>query len=166
MITGKEFAKAALQNHSRPFTRIKAGHPMAEQDSFETTMNERRTIHPGRVRALLARRRTQHEVREQREADIKRRVATQLRAMIRTLEFEAAQLDRSISSELELARVRDPSHFGYPISVRTMTLRRDNLKSSIVALSERLAVTDDELVRSVPEPKSVQKVFEKIGQTG
>jgi hypothetical protein len=140
---------------------------MAEQNSFETTINERRTIRPGRVHALLARRQTQHEAREQREAKFKQRVATQLRAMIRTLEFEAAQLDNSICSELELARVRDPSHFGYPISVRTMTMRRDNLKISIAALSRRLAVADVELVESVTAPKkSVQKVFENTGQAG
>jgi hypothetical protein len=131
---------------------------MSEQDYFETTKIGRRTYRPGRVRSLLAKRRAQDEVRAQREADIKRRAAIQLSAMIRTLEQEVAQLNGSISSELELARVRDPSHFGYPISVRAMTARRDNLKITIGALLERAG---DAGCRSATDrAKSVEKVFE------
>jgi hypothetical protein len=37
--------------------------------------------------------------------------------MIPNLEWEVAHLNDSIRSELELARVRDFTHFGYPISV-------------------------------------------------
>jgi hypothetical protein len=62
--------------------------------------------------------------------------------MIANLEQEVANLDDGISSELTLARVRDPSHFAYPISVRTMQARRENLKTTIAALSNRLALTD------------------------
>jgi cell division protein FtsB len=91
----------------------------------------------------LAKRQAQNEARKQREIEIKRRAATQLRTMIVTLEREVANLDDGISSELILARVRDPSHFAYPISVRTMQARRENLKATIAALSDRLALTDD-----------------------
>jgi hypothetical protein len=115
---------------------------MAGQRYFETTTNDDVHYRPGRTRALLAKRRAQKEAREQRDADIKQRTAKKLRTAISTLEREVAHLDGSISSELELARVRDPSHFGYPISVRTMTTRRDNLKATISLLSDRLTLTD------------------------
>ena len=114
-----------------------------EQHYFETTEIERRNNHPGRVRELFAKRRAQHAARQLRETESKRREAMQLERMIFNLGREVAQLDDSIISELELARVRDPSHFGYPNSVRTMTARRDNLKATIAALSDRLAMTDE-----------------------
>jgi hypothetical protein len=116
---------------------------MTERYYFETTKSRRRNDHAGHVRALVAKRRAQHEARQLREAETKRRAATQLELMISNLEREVAQLESSISSELELADVRDPSHFGFPISVRTMTNRRDNLRVTIVVLSDRLAMTDE-----------------------
>jgi cell division protein FtsB len=116
---------------------------MTDQHYFETPEIAPRSDHPGRKLSILAKRQAQNEARKQREIEIKRRAATQLRTMIVTLEREVANLDDGISSELILARVRDPSHFAYPISVRTMQARRENLKATIAALSDRLALTDD-----------------------
>ena len=116
---------------------------MTKQCHFETVKIKCGNNHPGRIRAILAKRQAQNEAREQREIEIKRRAATQLRTMIVTLEREVANLGDGISSELMLARVRDPSHFAYPISVKTMQARRENLKATIAALSDRLALTDD-----------------------
>jgi cell division protein FtsB len=116
---------------------------MTDQHYFETAETARRSDHPGRKLSILAKHQAQNEARKQREIEIKRRAATQLRTMIVTLEREVANLDDGISSELMLARVRDPSHFAYPISVRTMQARRENLKATIAALSDRLALTDD-----------------------
>jgi hypothetical protein len=116
---------------------------MMDQHYFETAETARRSDHPGRKLSILAKHQAQNEARKQREIEIKRRAATQLRTMIVTLEREVANLGDGISSELMLARVRDPSHFAYPISVKTMQARRENLKATIAALSDRLALTDD-----------------------
>jgi hypothetical protein len=122
---------------------------MADQHYFETAeIDPKRDDHPGRKRSILAKRQAQNEARKQREAEIKRRAAKQLRTMIAALEREVVNLDDGISSELALARVRDPSHFGYPMSVRTMRARRKNLKATIGALSDRLALTDDSPTQS------------------
>jgi len=116
---------------------------MTEQYHFETVKIKSGNNHPGRIRVLLAKRQAQNEARKQREIEIKRRAATQLRTMIVNLEREVTNLDDSISTELALASVRDPSHFAYPIAARTMQARRKNLKATIAALSDRLALTDN-----------------------
>ena len=116
---------------------------MTDQHYFDTAETARRSDHPGRKLSILAKHQAQNEARKQREIEIKRRAATQLRTMIVTLEREVANLGDGISSELMLARVRDPSHFAYPISVKTMQARRENLKATIAALSDRLALNDD-----------------------
>ena len=122
---------------------------MTKQCHFETVKIKCGNNHAGRIRAILAKRQAQNEAREQREIEIKRRAATQLRTMIANLEREVANLDDGISSELTLARVRDPSHFAYPISVRTMQARRENLKATIAVLSDRLALIDDAATQTV-----------------
>jgi cell division protein FtsB len=122
---------------------------MTDQHYFETAETARRSDHPGRKLSILAKHQAQDEARKQREIEIKRRAATQLRTLIVTLEREVANLDDGISSELMLARVRDPSHFAYPISVRTMHARRENLKATIAVLSDRLALIDDAATQTV-----------------
>jgi len=114
---------------------------MTGQYYFETAIIECRND-PRRVRALTAKREARNEAREQREIEINRRTATQLRTMIAGLEREIANLDVSINSELALASVREPSHFAYSILARTMQTRRENMKTTIAALSDRLALTD------------------------
>jgi hypothetical protein len=114
---------------------------MTLQYEFETVEIERGS-HPGQVPLLSAKRDAQNKAREQREIDTKKRTAMRLRATIADFERELANLDLSISSELALARVRDPSHFAYPISARMMKARHENLKATVAALSERLALTD------------------------
>jgi hypothetical protein len=94
---------------------------------------------PGRVGALSAKRQILNEACEQRDIEVKRRTAIQLRTTIAGFQREIANLDVSISSELELASVREPSHFAYPILARAMQARRENLKTAIATLSDRLA---------------------------
>ena len=128
---------------------------MTDQHHFETSEIDRRhDAHPGRRSSTLAKRQAQNEARKQREIEIKRRAATQLRTMIAALEREVANLDHGISSELALARFRDPSHFGYPVSARTMQARRENLKATIAALWDRLALSDDPLTQSMAAQRS------------
>jgi hypothetical protein len=114
---------------------------MTLQYEFETVETARGS-YPGRVPLLSAKRDAQSEVRKQREIEAKKRTAMRLRTVIADFERETANLDVSISSELAFARVRDPSHFAYPISARMMQARRENLKATVAALSERLALTD------------------------
>jgi hypothetical protein len=115
---------------------------MTSLSRFETVELECGNDHPGRVAVFLPKRQAQNEVREQREIEAKRQTAIRLRMMIASIERDIANLDASISSELALARVRKPSHFAYPIAARTMQARRENLKATVTALSDRLALTD------------------------
>jgi hypothetical protein len=119
---------------------------MTSQYYFETVEIEGENNHPGRVQAFLAKRQAQNEARKQKEIEVKRRTATRLRMMIASIERDIANLDASINSELELARIRKPFHFAYPIAARTMQARRENLKATVAALSDRLASTDVGLV--------------------
>jgi hypothetical protein len=114
---------------------------MTEQYHFETSNLKFGNI-PRRIRAVSAKRQAQNEARTEREIEVKRQTAIQLRAMLAGLEREIANLDSSIRSELELSRVREPSHFAYPILVRTMQARRENLQATIAGLSDRLALTE------------------------
>lgn len=113
---------------------------------FETVEIQGENHHPGRVQALLAKRQARNEACKQREIELKRRTATQLRMMIASIEREIANLDVSIDSELALARVRKPLHFACPIAAKAMQARRENLKATVAALSDRLALTDVGLV--------------------
>src|ERR1700731_731266 len=73
---------------------FKAEQFMTDQHYFETAEIDRnRDDHPGRKRSILAKRQAQNEARKQREIEIKRRSATQLRTMIAALEREVANLD-------------------------------------------------------------------------
>jgi hypothetical protein len=85
---------------------------------------------------------TTDESRRQPEINSARRKALQTRAAICEFECAVLDLDLQITAELEYARVRDPSHFAYPIAIRTMVARRDNMKATFVALSEQLARID------------------------
>lgn len=118
---------------------------MSEPCQFETSGDKRveeRPL-PGH---LASARQAQNEIRRKNEIDIKRRTVAHLRATIVKFEREVANLGESISSELALASIGEPSPFSYPSSVRTMLARRDNLNASIVALSDRLAKLDDSTV--------------------
>jgi hypothetical protein len=113
---------------------------MSEPCQFETSDDKRVEERPLPGRPPSAIRQAQNEIR--RKIEIKRRTAAQLRATIVKFEREVANLGESISSELALASIREPSPFAYPSSVRTMLARRDNLNASIAALSDRLAKVD------------------------
>jgi hypothetical protein len=115
---------------------------MTAADHFETVETQNGNNRPRRVRVLSAKRQAQDEARKEREIDAKRRTAIRLRMMIASIQQEIANLDVSINSELALARIRKTSHSAYQIAARTMHARRENLKATIAALSDRLALTD------------------------
>jgi hypothetical protein len=122
---------------------------MTDQHYFETVM--RRTDHPGRARALLAKRRLQAEDRKQMKINTHRRETMQIRTMIERLDRAVSSLESNIGAELARARVRDPSHFAYPIPARAMAARRDNLNATIAMLSGRLAKIDALLTDTVAD---------------
>jgi hypothetical protein len=115
---------------------------MSEPCQFETSDDKRVEKRPLPGRPPSAIPQAQNEIRRNSEIDIKRRTVAHLRATIVKFEREAANLGESISSELALASIQEPTPLAYPSSVRTMLARRDNLNASIAALSDRLAKFD------------------------
>jgi hypothetical protein len=115
--------------------RIRAEQFVKPQYQFETGGYKYGKNHPER----LAKRLAQHEARRQNELAASRREAGQLQAMIANLKREIVNLDDSIASELAMSRVREPSHFAYPISVTMMQARRANLQHTVAALTDRLS---------------------------
>ena len=98
--------------------------------------------HSGRGRALLEKRRLAAKRRREQEAAATLGEATRIRTMIANFELAIFSLDASIKAELASARVRDPFHFGFPISARAMMARRENLACTIAMLCERLGDTN------------------------
>jgi hypothetical protein len=111
---------------------------MLDRYDFATMTIKRGSKHPGRTRALFAKRQLQAELRKQREIHAIRRESMQIRATLEKLDRAVLSLDGDINAHLKQARVRDPSHFAYPIFARAMIARRDNLSATIAILSERL----------------------------
>jgi hypothetical protein len=112
---------------------------MMDQHYFETAKITPRSNEAARKRLILAKLQLREETRKQRQNLANQREAMQIRAMIATLDRSVSNLEAGIDAELQGARVRDPSHFAFPIAAKTMIARRDNLKTTIAALSERLA---------------------------
>jgi len=68
----------------------------------------------------------------------KARKAADLERMIGELECMAADLDRQIEAEEELAGVKDPQDLAYSTFAKSAILRRDNLRASIAELHVNL----------------------------
>ena len=96
--------------------------------------------HPGRVRAVQEKRRTIAERRREKEAAAARLEAKRIRTIIERFEMDIFGLDTIIKAELKSAAVSDPSHFAFPISLRMMMAKRDNLAATAATLSERLEI--------------------------
>jgi hypothetical protein len=109
------------------------------QYQFETIGHKARRDHPEGGDASLAKRRAQHEARRQKEQEANQREAGQLRTLIISLGQEVANLDDSIASELTQSGAPERPQLAYPTSVRMMHVRRDNLKNTIDALTDRLS---------------------------
>jgi hypothetical protein len=83
-------------------------------------------------------------MRSQRHYEIHRlalREAVQIRTLIAELDRVIRLLNRDIAAEEERARVYHQSDANYPILARTLTARRNNLKNTVAALEQRLAMT-------------------------
>jgi hypothetical protein len=90
-----------------------------------------------RVQAQAEKRQRRVEIRRAAELATSSRAAAQIRLLMTNIEVEAASLDARIAADLEIALVKDPSHPAFPASTKAMIGRRDNLKSTIRALSDR-----------------------------
>ena len=75
-------------------------------------------------------------------AEMARRDALRLRAMIAEIDHTIMALERSIEAELELAGVHDRRNFAYPTSARAMETRLENLRITRRALVGRLPIPE------------------------
>jgi hypothetical protein len=90
-----------------------------------------------RAQARAEKRQRQVEIRREAELAASNRIAAQICLLTAHLEVEVAKMDARIAADLVVAAVKDPSHSAFPISTKAMIARRDNLKATIRALSER-----------------------------
>jgi hypothetical protein len=112
---------------------------MTEQRHFETTTE---------YRARSPRTRNRSGNREEQDAQRGQKEIENLQATISDLERCVLVLQLDMAAEHTIARARDPSHFGCPIAVRTMTVRRNNLNVTLTTLSKRLSELTEPTVRS------------------
>lgn len=73
------------------------------------------------------------------QAEMARRDALRLRAMITEIEHSIMALEASIEAEQELAGVHDLRNLAYPMSARAMEARLENLGITRAALVSRLS---------------------------
>ena len=74
------------------------------------------------------------------------REAVQIQTLMSDLDRIVRIIDCDIAAEDKHARLFDPSQAEYPMLARQLTARRDNLRHTIAALEERLAIIDRKLV--------------------
>jgi len=77
------------------------------------------------------------------QAEMARRDALRLRAMITEIEHSIMALGRSIEAERELAGVDDRRNLAYPMSARAMEARLENLGITRGALVSRLSSLEE-----------------------
>ena len=108
---------------------------MNQELQFEATYLQRRILADSARQTTAERKRLATS-----EALMKRRQQTQ--AMLVGLQKDLRLLDQSIADELENSPTKDPHHFAFPMTVRALTARRDNLKATISLLLLELTKED------------------------
>jgi hypothetical protein len=78
------------------------------------------------------------------EADEKARKVADLEHMIREFENMAVDLDRQIRAEEDRTGVKDPAHFSYSTFAKSASQRRDNLRTSVEGLRQKLEAAQRE----------------------
>ena len=78
------------------------------------------------------------------EADEKARKVADLEHMIREFENMAVDLDRQIRAEEDRTGVKDPAHFSYSTFAKSASQRRDNLRTSVAGLRQKLEAAQRE----------------------
>jgi len=77
------------------------------------------------------------------------REAVQTRTLIADLVRIVQIINSDIAAQEEQARILDRSQVEYPMLARTLAARRDNLRHTIVALEQRLAMIEKPTFESV-----------------
>lgn len=103
---------------------------MTRQYHLETVV-ERPTRAEAKKRAIEERKRLAM-------IDALQRTRQRTEAVVTDLKNAAALLDINIEAELQGSPTRDPAHFAFPMSVRALMTRRDNLRATIAALCDEL----------------------------
>ena len=114
----------------RPCTR-------AEQEM--TRLHHLQTPNEERSARAAAKRRAIEERKRVAMIEALQRMRQRTEAVLLDLKNAATLLDCSIETELQSSPSRDPRHFAFPMTVRALIARRDNLEATIAALSEELA---------------------------
>ena len=85
-----------------------------------------------------AKKRAMEERKRLAMIDALQRTRQQTEAVVKDLRNVATLLDQSIETELQGSPTRDPGHFAFPMTVRALMARRDNLRATIAALCDEL----------------------------
>lgn len=70
--------------------------------------------------------------------DALQRTRQRTEAVVTDLKHAATLLDINIEAELQGSPTRDPAHYAFPMTVRSLMARRDNLRATIAALCDEL----------------------------
>jgi hypothetical protein len=108
---------------------------MNQEPQFETVYQQLRAEARRQTRAEQKR-------RAMHDALVKRHEQTE--AMLLRLRRDLSLLDQTIEAELQNSRTRDLHHFAFPMTVRALIARRDNLKSTISMLLREITNNDAE----------------------
>jgi len=92
-----------------------------------------------RLTPAQAKKRAIEERRRLAIIDALQRTRQQTEAVVKDLKNAAVLLDQSIESALQESPTRDPGHFAFPMTVRALMTRRDNLQATITALCDELS---------------------------
>ena len=94
----------------------------------------------------------------------KRRRVAQLDGMIAEFERMAGELDAQIISEETKAGITDQSHFAYPTFAKAARLRRDNLRTSQLELSQEREQAINELGGLEDELRKAEAIESRDGR--
>ena len=86
------------------------------------------------------------------EAEEKSRRVKDIEFMIREFSSMAGDLDRQIKAEEERTGIKDPNHFSYSMLAKSLSERRDNLRTSVeeLQLKHEMAVKErDDAIEQV-----------------
>jgi len=87
------------------------------------------------------------------EYEEKRQQVADIEMMIADFTRLANDLDHQIKVEQQASGISDVSHYAYPTFARAAMARRDNLRSSIAGLEERLGSARNELADAYEQLK-------------
>ena len=91
----------------------------------------------------------------------KRRQVAEIEFMITDLENKTAELNQQIAFEEKKTGVKDPAHFNYSTTAKSIRSRVDNIAKSIDGLREQLKLARQELEEEEAELRKCELLVEK-----